>query len=180
MFIEQHPHPQTLGEGQAVDHQDILTEDLVKPTQPEGGPTHAKGRDGYAPPRSTRHKGASGQSATSNVLFHHDWIHTVASHPQYARISGSREDHNPSVPQSGIPGSSQDPFYMEVPEDHWEVFPEDDSGTKDNSEESSSTPIPHSMMSYIVQCFPEALGYKEKAHRPAPPGEVRQVEDKHI
>ncbi|KAK3888193.1 hypothetical protein Pcinc_007724 [Petrolisthes cinctipes] len=39
---------------------------------------------------------------------------------------------------------------MEVPEDPWEVFSE------------------------------EALGYEEKAHRPAPPGEVRQVEDKHI
>ncbi|KAK3864568.1 hypothetical protein Pcinc_029751 [Petrolisthes cinctipes] len=56
MVIEQHPHPQTLGEGQAVDQQGILTEDLVKPTQPERGATHAKGRDAYAPPRSTRHK----------------------------------------------------------------------------------------------------------------------------
>ncbi|KAK3893317.1 hypothetical protein Pcinc_002872 [Petrolisthes cinctipes] len=36
------------------------------------------------------------------------------------------------------------------------------------------------MMFYIVQCFPEPLGYKEKAHRPAPLGEVRQVEDKLI
>ncbi|MPC39564.1 hypothetical protein E2C01_033105 [Portunus trituberculatus] len=46
--------------------------------------------------------------------------------------------------------------------------------------ETVSPPIFQSMMEYIAQCFPEALGYVEGSHRLVPPGEVRMVEDKRI
>ena len=78
-LTEQQSRPLTLGEGRAVDHGGMMTEDSVRPTQPEGGAMHAKL---YDPPWSTRHSGALGHSATSSAAsYHYEQIQVVASHP---------------------------------------------------------------------------------------------------
>ncbi|MPC60602.1 hypothetical protein E2C01_054655 [Portunus trituberculatus] len=100
-------HPQTLGEGPAVQRQGALTEDSVKPTQLERGAIHAMTP---VPSWSTRHTGVPGTDAISYASFHHEQFHPVAPHSEATgSVLGSLQDpgsplHTRTRGPSGDPG----------------------------------------------------------------------------
>ncbi|MPC79227.1 hypothetical protein E2C01_073743 [Portunus trituberculatus] len=123
------------------------------------------------------------QDTTCYASFHHEQFHPVAPHPEATgSVLGSLQD--PASLHTRTRGPSGDPGLPGVPssgyfEDRGVDSSEEEADTRVNRE-TVSPPIFQSMIEYIAQCFPEALGYAEGSHRPVPPGEVRMVEDKHI
>ena len=120
-----HSRPATQGEGRAVS-QGILTEDSVKPSQPEGGVTQARPP---SPPRSTRHTGARDLAAPSfHAFHHHDQFHLASPRPQVAPLGsgiGSFMDPASALPHPG----SQDPEQDDL-EDPWDRISEADFGVQ--------------------------------------------------